>query len=270
MLVALAAGCTRAAPGSDAGHGSDVGPRDTGIDAVSVSCTRDADCDDAIPCTFDSCVVGNVCDHTPLDAMCGAGERCSATSGCTSGCNTHADCDDHVFCNGTEQCVDHRCYHDMDRNCDDGLSCTIDTCDEATDACAYETTCDSGVSFRDSGPTCTPFSAPDDFAGTFLLAPSQNQGCGITMYTVSTITTTTTGTSVSVSGLRVDGSSVTMSGTSTGNAFTATYADGCGTYTLTGSFDACRESFAGRWTATFAGGCDLCANMDAAITGLRR
>ncbi len=271
LALLATAGCTRAPAATDAGSRPDVGPpRDTGQDAPAISCTTDADCDDAFPCTFDQCIVGNVCDHRPLDAMCAAGEHCSTTMGCSAGCNVDGDCDDMDFCNGTERCLDHMCLHDADRNCDDGQSCTIDSCDPVAGACAYMTTCDGGVVLTDAGPLCTPFVAPGDFTGTYLLAPSQNQGCGITMYTISTITMTATGTSLSVTGLRIDSSPVAMSGTSTGSTFSVSYSDSCGTYTLTGNFTDCREAFSGHWSASFGGSCGICVNMNADVTGLRR
>lgn len=45
------------------------------------------------------------------------------------GCNQDADCDDGLFCNGAEQCVDNVCQPGADI-IDDGVSCTIDNCDE--------------------------------------------------------------------------------------------------------------------------------------------
>lgn len=279
VLVIGAAGCTRAATEHDASSGTDIGPRSDvgmGIDAPSTSCTSDGQCNDSIACTIDQCVAGNVCMHTPIDGMCtGAGEHCSLTLGCTTGslpCNTNAECDDHIFCNGDERCVIHSCFHaTTPRDCNDGNDCTVDSCDESIAHCAYMTVCDSGVVTTDTGPVCTAFVAPGDFNGTFFIAPSQNQGCGVTMYSLSRIVLTVTGTTASASGLMIGGGGVTMTGTVTGNSFDVMYAAGCGAYHLTGTFGSCRESFNGHWSATYGGGlgCGSCATMNADVTGLR-
>ncbi len=281
LVVGLigAAGCTRPASERDSGSRTDMGTAptpDVGTDAASTSCTTDAQCNDSISCTIDQCVVGNVCSHTPIDAMCtGAGEHCSLTMGCTTmmmtTCTTAADCDDHVYCNGVEQCLlPAHCAPGLPRDCDDGNSCTIDSCDDSLGRCVYTTTCDSGIVATDTGPVCTPFVAPGDFNGTFFIAPAQNQGCGVTSYSLSRIVLTVSGTTATATGLTVQGGNVTMMGTVTGNAFDVTYS-GCGTYHLTGTFDSCRESFTGHWTAMYGGGagCGTCTTMNADITGLR-
>jgi hypothetical protein len=48
-------------------------------------CSTDPECDDAHACTIDSCGIEGLCRHEPVDALCGAGESCSITVGCTSG-----------------------------------------------------------------------------------------------------------------------------------------------------------------------------------------
>lgn len=273
-----AGGCTRTSSAHDAGAATDMGTAVDvgGNDAASTSCTSDGQCNDSIACTLDQCVVGNVCMHTPIDGMCtGAGEHCSATLGCTTAstmCTTDAECDDHVFCNGTESCILHGCFHDMPMgvDCNDGNDCTVDSCDETIAHCSYMTVCDSGIVATDTGPVCTPFVAPGDFNGTFFIAPAQNQGCGVTMYSLSRIVLTVSGTTATASGLVVGGSTVDMTGTISGNMFDVTYA-ACGSYHLTGTFDTCRESFSGHWAATYGGGlgCGSCTSMSVDVTGLR-
>ncbi len=94
MLLASSAGC---------GDGRAMHP-----DASSLfRCTANADCDDHIPCTLDNCDVSATCQHTGVDSMCtGAGERCVVGTGCST----------------TMRCTD-------SSMCDDGLGCTLDTCD---------------------------------------------------------------------------------------------------------------------------------------------
>jgi hypothetical protein len=268
-ITGAMAACTRGgSTGHDAANASDVGASmDGGVDAVAMSCTIDADCDDHVACTIDQCVIGNVCMHTPINGMCPSGQHCGP-SGCTSAttCNVDADCDDHVYCNGMEACLLHTCTHGTAVDCSTGDPCHVGSCDETMMMCTAMTVCDSGAG-SDAGPMCTTFHAPSDFNGSFLLAPSQNQGCGITMYTISSIAITVTASGISVTGLSVDNASQTMTGPApSGNSFTATYTDHCGTYTLTGTFGSCRESFAGHWSATFTCGC---TPMSASVTGLR-
>jgi len=270
-----AAGCTRTNADRDAGgHVTDMGTPavDVGHDAPTTACTADPQCNDSIGCTIDQCIVGNVCQNMPINSMCNVagGEHCEPGVGCTTmtttTCNSAAECDDHIFCNGAESCVLHECFHDpAGRNCDDGNACTIDSCDESAASCSYMTTCDSGVVTTDSGPTCTTFSSPADFNGTYALIPAQSQACTGGNYNVSEVTLTVTGSTVSVVTGTTGG--ITLSGTISGNAFTATGTHGSGTYSLSGTFT-CRERFMGHWTATVTG--FGCVNQDVDVRGSRR
>ncbi len=270
--LVVVGGCTRSSADRDSGSAAaDMGAIDVGRDAPTLRCSSDPDCADSFACTLDQCVVGNTCMHTPIDAMCNvsAGERCDPVVGCTamSTCNTAADCDDHVFCNGTESCSGaHQCYHLADRNCDDGNACTTDACDTAADSCAYTTICDSGVGpMPDAGPSCTAFTAPDDFNGTYTMLPAQSQACGGANYTVSQLTISVSGTTVTVT--TGPSGAITMTGTLTSDSFDVTGTSGSGSYHLTGTF-ACRERFMGHWTATVRG--IGCSNQDVDVRGSRR
>ena len=50
-------------------------------------------------------------------------------------CTLDEDCDDGLFCNGVEGCIEGRCVFEDPPNCDDGVACTTDLCDEELDAC---------------------------------------------------------------------------------------------------------------------------------------
>ncbi|MBI5502341.1 MAG: putative metal-binding motif-containing protein [Deltaproteobacteria bacterium] len=53
-------------------------------------------------------------------------------------CSRDQDCDDGVFCNGQETCGrTGRCYDSPSGACDDGRSCNVDTCVEATRDCSH-------------------------------------------------------------------------------------------------------------------------------------
>lgn len=108
-----------------------VKPFDAGVDAdapydfteagdpeLGKPCTDDKQCDDTIPCTFDTC------DPKVLR------------------CRNHPDstlCDDGVFCNGKEICFQRTgCAAGPVITCDEGGgACVIDRCVEATKSCAH-------------------------------------------------------------------------------------------------------------------------------------
>lgn len=75
------------------------------------------DCSDGVGCTVDSCdELDDGCDHSPDDAPC----------------------DDGLFCNGIESCnpvLD--CQAGVAPECNDGVSCTVDTCNDAAGGCGH-------------------------------------------------------------------------------------------------------------------------------------
>lgn len=130
---------------NDRPRGPDAGAR----------CLLAAECVDAVACTVDTCNVAGVCEHSALDALCPAGETCSATTGCRVGgdCFTSADCDDSIACTFDSCAVGGRCEHmALDAlctgagetcdaamgcrrtgcataaDCDDTVACTVDMC----------------------------------------------------------------------------------------------------------------------------------------------
>jgi len=63
-------------------------------------------------------------------------------------CMMIADCDDDIFCNGDEPCVEGFCGAPIPRDCDDGVACTLDTCNEAEDRCDHapsNAACNDGI-----------------------------------------------------------------------------------------------------------------------------
>ncbi|MHC4836842.1 MAG: hypothetical protein ACYTF3_01455 [Planctomycetota bacterium] len=53
-------------------------------------------------------------------------------------CSGDGECDDGIFCNGVEVCSNGRCFAAAVTPCDDGVSCTADSCDEDAQACVSE------------------------------------------------------------------------------------------------------------------------------------
>jgi hypothetical protein len=93
-----------------------------------------------------SCAVGHcsepagTCSYLPDHRKCAQGEVCDPASGCinTRTCTTSAACDDGVFCNGMETCdMNGQCQPGMPPSCDDGIPCTLDSCDPSQNACAH-------------------------------------------------------------------------------------------------------------------------------------
>jgi hypothetical protein len=138
---------------SIAGCAASPSDEDAGIDAGR-RCAVNADCDDGIACTVDTCGPARVCQYTGVDGLCGDGETCMPGIGCVpTGCRTNADCDDAVECTVDTCGVGNVCNHTpvdglcpagqgcdplagcvdvgectTDEECDDGVACTIDSC----------------------------------------------------------------------------------------------------------------------------------------------
>ncbi len=51
-------------------------------------------------------------------------------SACARPCQQDRECDDGLICNGVETCVSNTCAAGPPKSCDDGLACTVDTCNE--------------------------------------------------------------------------------------------------------------------------------------------
>ncbi len=109
------ANCTFEAAGSPCPDGQFCNGDETCDGAGTCQAGTPVDCDDGVGCTVDSCdEVNDVCVNTPDDAAC----------------------DDGQFCNGAEICdPDLDCQPGTPVDCDDGVGCTDDSCDEDADAC---------------------------------------------------------------------------------------------------------------------------------------
>jgi hypothetical protein len=93
---------------------------------------------DGFACTAESChEPSGSCTATPNSALCNVAENCSPTLGCVAAaaCSMDSECDDGNACNGAETCNGTYCVYGMPMNCDDGVSCTNDSCDDQTGAC---------------------------------------------------------------------------------------------------------------------------------------
>ncbi|MCP3962004.1 MAG: exo-alpha-sialidase [bacterium] len=93
-------------------------------------------CGDGIGCTVDSCNEGtDSCDNVPNNSLC----------------------DNGLFCDGAETCsATLDCQSGSAPNCNDGVGCTVDSCNEGTDSCdnlADDAACDDGL-FCNGAETC--------------------------------------------------------------------------------------------------------------------
>jgi len=76
-------------------------------------------------------------------------------------CDLDVDCDDGRYCNGAEDCNEGACLPGTPIDCDDGVNCTDDSCDEIGDTCVHATNdglCDDGL-------FCTGVETCDELAG---------------------------------------------------------------------------------------------------------
>jgi len=99
-------------------------------------------CNDGINCTNDFCVekgdgFSPICAYIPDHTKCLAGQFCSESQGCIPipSCMSDSDCDDGFYCNGVELCARGVCIKGIPPDCNDGVDCTNDYCDEAEDRC---------------------------------------------------------------------------------------------------------------------------------------
>src|SRR3989344_1627337 len=137
-------------------------------------------CNDPFVCTVGVCVEGTGCFQVPDSTICNEGEFCSTSSGCTPEptcptcplgtpdagvpeCDAPPSCaplvcDDEDACNGVWAQNPDTCLCDQVApplgGCDDGDSCTTDSCD-ATLGCQHElVVCDDGYSCVAGECTC--------------------------------------------------------------------------------------------------------------------
>lgn len=143
----------------DAGR-ADVGAhdagRDVGIDAGG--CRTERDCDDGDPCNGAELCVSGVC--TPGEPVqcqdhdvCDGTDRCDPSTGhCVSSAPLSCTSDGDP-CNGIERCDPViGCTSSPPPSCDDGVDCTVDTCDPAQ-GCRHAH--DNRLCTASSGGTCT-------------------------------------------------------------------------------------------------------------------
>jgi hypothetical protein len=108
--------------------------------------------DDGIACTDERCDdLTGACSTTPNNAHCPSGEFCVVgQAGCTAGepCDVDSDCDDADACNGSEACSNGICVPGSPVDCNDGVTCTVDSCNPGDGTCLHlpsAAACDDGL-----------------------------------------------------------------------------------------------------------------------------
>lgn len=107
-------------------------------DASNTDCTQPDSCDGSGVCLANHNVAGAACGDSTDDA-CTDPDSCDGSGTCLS--NHAADgtvCDDGFFCNVGEMCAGGQCGGGSARDCDDALTCTTDSCDEAGSSCVND------------------------------------------------------------------------------------------------------------------------------------
>ncbi len=127
-------------------------------------CISDANCDDGLICngleTCDlataSCFAGNpvTCD----DGIACTTDSCNEAAGTCDNFTSDALCDNGQFCDGAETCsATLGCQAGAPVACDDGIGCTVDTCNETGQSCnnsPNDLICDNGL-FCDGAEICS-------------------------------------------------------------------------------------------------------------------
>ena len=107
---------------------------------LEVGCTNPTNlaiCGDGDDCTVDVCVPGKGCENTPIVGECDDGDPCTKDDMCEDAtcAGIPVICDDGLFCNGSPACDPDtgECAGGDPPQIDDGVSCTMDACDEELD-----------------------------------------------------------------------------------------------------------------------------------------
>ena len=96
----------------------------------------------------------------------------------TDGCGSDLECDDGLWCNGEERCNGGACRGGEAPDCDDGVSCTADSCNEASDTCNQV----PADELCDDGSWCTGVETCDAIGGCRSSGPPDcDDGVGCTV-----------------------------------------------------------------------------------------
>lgn len=99
-------------------------------------CTGDADCpDDGIFCNGQELCFDGICESA--GDPCLPDEFCNEAIRACDQCREDEHCDNTIFCDGIETCDAGACESGPLVNCNDGVECTFDHCDESNRQCKH-------------------------------------------------------------------------------------------------------------------------------------
>ncbi len=175
-------------------------------------CVDNSDCTSPVDCAQPQCVAGTcvlnllhgVCDNS---LYCDGAETCDPVNGdpenqgCLDGpppcpppsacdeagdfcytCLSNSDCDDGAYCNGAETCVNYGCVAGTPFDCDDGFTCTIDSCNDTTGTCDNtpdNAGCDDTI-WCNGDEVCDPANGAADMYGCVAAGPRCVDGLNCT------------------------------------------------------------------------------------------
>ena len=134
----------------------------SGRPARAQSCTTSVDCNDSNDCTTDTCVQG-MCSHTAVDPgqSCDDGDPCTIEDHCTNGTctGTPLDCNDGASCTD-DSCDGGTCVHDPNNDrCTGSNECAQATCQPGPGAdaqgCVIDTSSFENTTCTDDMNPCT-------------------------------------------------------------------------------------------------------------------
>jgi len=118
-------------------------------------CSSDSDCNDGFDCTIDSCAIGGVCSHIPINSLCAEGERCDVEKGCIAvGCTSNEECSDSIDCTQDICGAGGECQNiPVNQNCQPGETCSPTL--GCIALCIDSSECQNGI-FCDGEEKCSP------------------------------------------------------------------------------------------------------------------
>lgn len=125
------------------------------LQLIAPGCSTHPECDDGLFCNGVEQCVGGTCQAGTSPCP---GQLCRESDDTCVNCLTNGDCSDGQFCNGAETCnAAGNCQAGTAINCNDGIACTSDSCNETTDQCnnvPNHGLCDDGL-FCNGAETCS-------------------------------------------------------------------------------------------------------------------
>lgn len=133
-------------------------------------CAVSEDCDDGLYCNgAETCVSGFCQSGTPVDCsyldQCNDGVCDEELDKCITQAKTDGtSCEDDLFCTENDYCSAGTCLSGTSKTCDDGESCTTDSCNEDLDVCKNIWP-ECGLDDECCGPLCDSTNDADCVAG---------------------------------------------------------------------------------------------------------